>query len=81
MNPGMGCGVPPVVRVDKQGRILPNKEDDSHKSMMGMVQKTMMLEQELALLKKQKQDEVAEKGEKAEAKEVDAALGVMFNGT
>ena len=49
--------------------------------MMGMVQKTMMLEQELALLKKQKQDEVAEKGEKAEAKEVDAALGVMFNGT
>ena len=42
MNPGMG--VPPVVRVDKQGRILPNKEDDSYKSVMGMVQKTMMLE-------------------------------------
>ena len=48
MNPAIGCGVPPacpaVVKVDKAGRILPNKEDDNYKSMMGMVQKTMMLE-------------------------------------
>ena len=26
---GMGGAIPPVIRVDKQGRILPNREDDS----------------------------------------------------
>ena len=26
---GMGGSMPPVIRVDKQGRILPNREDDS----------------------------------------------------
>ena len=47
----MGGMIPPVVKVDKQGRILPNKENDDDKALMGLVQKTMMLEQELAMLK------------------------------
>ena len=49
--------------------------------MMGLVQKTMMLEQELAMLKQQKHDSAGDAAEVGEGKEVDAAMGVMFNGT
>ena len=46
---------------------------------MQLVQKIIMMEQELELLKKQKNEEEVASAAAAEEKEVDAALGMMFN--
>ena len=65
--------------VDKNGNPVNPATLVRGKSTMALVQKIIMMEQELELLKKQKiEDDVAD-AEEDENKEVDAALGMMFN--
>ena len=63
MMPGMmpspmyGYGMPPVIQVDKEGRIVNQAQSTAGKSTMALIQRILMLEQELEMLKKQKYDE------------------------
>ena len=71
-----GVAAPPVVTVNEKGQVVDNKKT---KSTMALVQKIIMMEQELAILKQQHDSKEKEKSEASEEKEVDAALGMMFH--
>ena len=71
--------MPPVVMVDKDGNMINPQQTLKGKSTMALVQKIIMMEQELELLKKQKHEDEQGAAEEAEEKEIDAALGMMFN--
>ena len=78
MMPGYAYGfggAPQVVTVNEKGEVV----DKKHKSTMALVQKIIMMEQELAILKQQHDEKDKVTSEAAEEKEIDAALGMMFH--
>ena len=81
--PQMGMGnmvpvpVPYVVQVDKDGKVIPVKPKPEQQTTLQMIHKIIMLEQELDMLKREKEGDASAAQEALEAKEVDAAVGLM----